>query len=470
MILFLYQLIEDNMVKTRFAPSPTGNLHIGGARTAIISWLIAHKLDGEFVLRIEDTDTVRSKPEYTDSILGSLAWLGIDYSNTPVYQTQRYDRYREVAQQLIDSGKAYRCYSTNDELTAQREAYKLQHGHDGWKYDRKWRNASQDDIRAQGDNPFTVRLKVPIDGTVSWKDLTSGAIEIPNTQLDDFIILRSDGSPTYNFCVVVDDSDMQISHVIRGQDHISNTPKQIHIYHALDKAVPVFGHIPLILNMDGSKQSKSSGATSVNHYRDLGIDEKALVNYLLLISCNDLSKEIFTKEEFVQMFDLNKLGHTPIKFDLDKLFWINQQYLKTMPDDDFIAQVQKSVNDINATNANSGNWLALKQGVVERSKTSNDFKDLIAPILNWDASKIKDEPIKSAMDNLLKLDVFDKTTIHDSLKNTATELGIKFGDLAKPLRNLVFPDSKLSLDDMLIFVGKDNIANALNVKPGVKFR
>jgi glutamyl-tRNA synthetase len=458
------------MVRTRFAPSPTGNLHIGGARTAIISWLIAHKLGGEFVLRIEDTDTARSKPEFTENILNSLAWLGIDYSNAPVYQTQRYDRYREVAQALLDSGKAYRCYSTNEELNTQREAYKQQHGHDGWKYDRKWRNASQDDIRAQGDKPFTIRLKVPIDGTASWKDLTSGAIEIPNTQLDDFIILRSDGSPTYNFCVVVDDSDMEISHVIRGQDHISNTPKQIHIYHALDKAVPVFGHIPLILNIDGSKQSKSSGATSVNHYRDLGIDEKALVNYLLLISCNDLSKEIFTKEEFVQMFDLNKLGHTPIKFDLDKLTWINQQYIRAMADDDFIATASQSVADVVATNPNDANWLALKQGVVERSKTIHDFRDLIVPILNWDASQMKNEPIKSAMENLLKLDVFDKSTIHDNLKDTATQLGIKFGDLAKPLRNLVFPDSKLSLDDMLIFVGKDNIAQALNVKVTPKIR
>ena len=445
------------MVKTRFAPSPTGHLHIGGARTAIISWLIAQKLGGEFVVRIEDTDTMRSKPEYTDSILSSLKWLGIDHVGELTYQTQRYARYQEVAQSLLDKGLAYRCYSTNEELTAQRNSYKEKHGHDGWKYDRKWRNASVQDIKAQGDKPYTVRLKVPLDGSVVWKDLTSGAIEVPNSQLDDFIILRSDASPTYNFCVVVDDSDMEITHVIRGQDHISNTPKQIHIYRALDKAVPVFGHIPLILNIDGSKQSKSSGATSVNYYRDLGVGRDSLVNYLLLISCNDLSQEIFTKEEFVSLFNLDKLGHTPIKFDLDKLMWINQQYLRQMTDNEFAQAMQ----DKTGSSAVTDNWTVLRQGVLERSKTVLDFTDLVKPLLAWNQEALNSFPIHDCVTDLLKLDSFTVEAVHDSMQATVTRLGIKFGELAKPLRNLVFTDAKLPLAEMLVFVGQDNLRNAL---------
>lgn len=447
------------MVTTRFAPSPTGHLHIGGARTAIISWLIAEKLDGNFVLRIEDTDTIRSKPEYTESILSSLKWLGINHSNDLVYQSQRYSRYQEVAQELLDKGLAYRCYSTNEELNLQREEYKKNHGHDGWKYDRKWREVTT----IQGNNPYTIRLKVPLDGTVSWNDLTSGLIEIPNKQLDDFIILRSDGSPTYNFCVVVDDTDMDVSHVIRGQDHISNTPKQIHIYNALNKSVPVFGHIPLILNIDGSKQSKSSGATSVNYYKSLGITKEALVNYLLLISCNDIDKEIFTKEEFVEMFDLNKLGNTPIKFDLDKLMWINQQHLKSMSDDEFTSIILDKLNQQHDktswtfSDINSRSWSQLKAGVIERSKTSEDFLSFVLPVLNWNPIALANYPINEGVSDLLKLDTFNAQNIHDSLKATATRLNIKFGELVKPFRNEVFPGSTIPLADMIEFIGKMDI-------------
>lgn len=451
------------MVKTRFAPSPTGNLHIGGARTALVSWLIAKKLGGEFVLRIEDTDTVRSKPEYTESILNSLNWLGIDYANKGnlVYQTQRYTRYQQVAHDLVAKGLAYHCYATNDELDSQRKAYKATHGHDGWKYDGMWRNASQNDILAQAGNPYTIRLKVPQNGTVAWQDLTikGGKVEIPNSQLDDFIILRSDGSPTYNFCVVVDDTDMGITHVIRGQDHISNTPKQIHIYNALGYKLPIFGHIPLILNIDGSKQSKSSGATSVNYYKDMGISKDALINYLLLISCNNLDNEIFSVDEFVKMFDLDKLGANPIKFDLDKLLWINQQYLKNMTDNDFsqslIAQITNSNPSLD--DASSLNWLKLKSAILERSKTVNDFLPLVLPMLNVNLTNLSDTTIK-ALQDLSNLDDFTSTKIHDCIAKTADNLGLKFGQLVKPFRQEVFPDSKLPLADMIEVLGKSNLS------------
>lgn len=460
------------MVTTRFAPSPTGHLHIGGARTAIISWLIAEKLGGDFVLRIEDTDTVRSKTEYTDSIISSLEWLGINHSNDLVYQSQRYSRYQEVANELLDKGLAYRCYSTNEELNIQREEYKKNHGYDGWKYDRKWREVNT----IQENKPYSIRLKTPLNGTVSWNDLTSGLIEIPNTQLDDFIILRSDGSPTYNFCVVVDDADMNVSHVIRGQDHISNTPKQIHIYNALNKPIPIFGHIPLILNMDGSKQSKSSGATSVNYYKSLGISKEALVNYLLLISCNNVSNEIFTKEAFVKIFDLNKLGNTPIKFDLDKLMWINQQHLKNMNDNEFTNIILDKLNQIEdkslwtISDIESRNWDKLKSSVIERSKTSEDFLSFVLPLLSWNNSSLLNYPINEAINDLLKLKDFNSQNIHDSLKLSATRLNIKFGELIKPFRNEVFPGSTLPLADMIEFIGKKDIQEVSINKHSLKIK
>lgn len=451
------------MVKTRFAPSPTGNLHIGGARTALVSWLIAQKLGGEFVLRIEDTDTVRSSEEYTKSILNSLDWLGIDYANRDnlVYQSKRYDHYSQVAHDLVNQGLAYRCYATQDQLAKQRQDYKDKHGHDGWKYDGQWRNATQEDIIAQGNAPYVIRLKVPQEGSVSWKDLTikGGKVDIPNSQLDDFIILRSDGSPTYNFCVVVDDTDMKITHVIRGQDHISNTPKQIHIYHALGKDLPIFGHIPLILNIDGSKQSKSSGATSVNYYKDLGISRDALINYLLLISCNNLDSEIFSTDDFVKMFDLDKLGANPIKFDLDKLLWINQQYLIKMNGMDFINSLNQKLDTqtYQVSHPKDLNWLKLKSAILERSKTVEDFLPLVLPMLNFNLNQLSDSTVK-ALQDLSVLDDFSSQAIHDCIAKTANDLDLKFGQLVKPFRQEVFPDSKLPLADMIEVLGKNNLS------------
>ena len=457
----------NDLIKTRFAPSPTGHLHIGGARTAIISWLIAEKFNGEFVLRIEDTDAVRSKPEYTTSIMKSLEWLSIEHSGNPVYQSQRYDRYKAAAEDLVKQGLAYYCYSTPEDLAEQRQAYKDRTGHDGWKYDRKWRDSVE--TPPAGVTPV-IRLKVPVDGSIVWNDLTKGGISIPNSQLDDFIILRSDGSPTYNFCVVVDDSDMGMSHVIRGDDHINNTPKQIHIYNALGKKVPVFGHIPLILNIDGSKQSKSSGSTSVNYYKDMGILPEAITNYLLLISCNDIGKEIFTKEEFVQLFDLNKLGATPIKFDLDKLLWINQQYLKNLNKDDFLLALLPQINSsedmgslhyINTLAQKP--WEYIMPGILERSKTLNDFKDLVMPVLEWNKAGINQPIVKEAMEYMLSKEEFTPVSIHDDLKAWTEQQGLKFGELMKPLRSQMFPDMKLPIAEVLAFIGKEELLQSLSV-------
>ena len=443
---------------TRFAPSPTGHLHIGGARTAILSWIVAHKLSGSFLLRIEDTDSVRSTKEYADSILKSLEWLDIKYDNNPpIYQSDRYEHYKEIAHELVKSGLAYYCYSSQSELDLKRTAYEKDNK-GGWKYDGKWRDSTA--VPPTGVSP-AIRLKVPYIGKVSWNDFIKGKIVIDNNQLDDFIILRSDGSPTYNFCVAVDDSDMGISHVIRGEDHIGNTPKQIYIYRALGKEVPIFGHVPLILNPNGTKMSKSDQAASLDYYKDIGILPEALTNYLLLMSCNNLKSEIMTREEFVNDFELTKLGNSPVKFDMAKLEWINQQYIKKLSLDDFkkLLFSQLGLDVVNKYKDND--WSLLQLGVSDRSKYVNDFSALVNPLLNWNQNGVTDTLVFNVLTYLLSRDNFTPTSIHDDLIVYASDNGLKFGDLMKPLRGLLFPDMKLSIPDALCFIGKDNLSKTL---------
>lgn len=469
------------MTKTRFAPSPTGNLHIGSARTAIVSWLISKKLDGKFLLRIEDTDLERSKPEYTQNMLDSLKWLNLEYDEGPYYQTQRFDRYKEAALDLVKKGKAYYCYSTPEELAKEREDYKTIHGHDGWKYNGKWKDFKG--TPPKGVKPV-IRLSVPFDGMTQWNDLVKGGISIPNKQMDDFIIMRSDGSPTYNFCVVVDDSDMKVSHVIRGEDHVSNTPKQIQIYKALDKDIPVFGHVPLILNLDGSKQSKRENAnevknddgqllpmTNLTYYKNKGILPEAMINYLLLITCNDLPKEVFTKEEFVELFKLDKLGNTPIKFDLNKLVWLNQQHMKLMSNNEFMdilnSQIINWHKDNNKQEIDLINidFTLLKSGIIERAKTTQDFIKLVEPLLNVNLSAIKNNDlIKESFERIIKLDDFSSAVIYEDMKALVTEKGLKVGDLMKPLRLEVFNNLTLPIADAIQAIGKEQFERILQSK------
>lgn len=469
------------MVKTRFAPSPTGNLHIGSARTAIVSWLISKKLDGKFLLRIEDTDIERSKPEYTQNMIDSLEWLGLEYNEGPYYQTQRFERYKEVALELVKQGKAYYCYSTPEELSKEREEYKIKHGHDGWKYNGKWRNGKED--IPKGVKPV-IRLALSVDGNTQWNDLVKGGISFPNNQLDDFIIMRSDGTPTYNFCVVVDDADMNVSHVIRGEDHISNTPKQIQIYKALGKEIPVFGHIPLILNLDGSKQSKRENAnevkedngelvpmTNLTYYKNKGILPEAMINYLLLITCNDLPKEVFTKEEFVDLFKLEKLGNTPIKFDLNKLVWLNQQHMKLMTTYDFMVKLNFQLMKWANENEKDFNYIlefdftVLQGAIIERSKTTNDFIKLVEPVLNVNLNAIKENKlIQEAIENIVKLEKFDATTIYQSFKEFVAEKGLKVGDLMKPMRLEVFNNITLPIAEAIQAIGKEKFENIVQSK------
>ena len=314
------------MIRTRFAPSPTGYLHIGGARTALFCWAYARKHGGKFILRIEDTDLERSTAESTQAILDSMQWLGLDWDEGPVRQMDRLDRYRAVAEQLIRDGHAYRCYASKEELDALREQQRARG--EKPRYDGRWRPEN-----AKGKTPPAgvtpvVRFRNPDDGDVVWRDLVKGEIRFANAELDDLVLMRADGVPTYNFGVVVDDLDMAITHVIRGDDHVNNTPRQINIYRALGPALPAFAHVPMILGADGERLSKRHGAVSVLQYRDDGYLPEALVNFLARLGWSHGDEEMFSTAQLVEWFDLEHVSRSPAQFNGEKLAWLNQQYLK----------------------------------------------------------------------------------------------------------------------------------------------
>jgi len=311
-------------VRTRFAPSPTGYLHIGGARTALFNWLFARHHGGKFILRIEDTDRERSKEEYLRDILDSLSWLGLQWDEGPYFQSQRMELYRQYAFRLLEEGKAYRCYCTPGELEEMRKRA-IEEGRKP-KYDGRCR-----DRKDHPPGPFAIRFKAPQSGVTVVEDLLRGKVTFRNEELDDLIILRSDGTPTYNFCVVVDDATMGITHVIRGDDHLNNTPRQLMIYEALGFEPPRFAHVPLILGKDRTRLSKRHGATAVSSYREQGFLPEAMVNYLARLGWSYGDQEIFSLEELIEKFSLENVSLSPAVFDLDKLLWLNAHYIKTLP-------------------------------------------------------------------------------------------------------------------------------------------
>ena len=312
------------MVRTRFAPSPTGYLHIGGARTALFSWAYARRHGGKFILRIEDTDLERSTPEAVQAILDGMHWLGLDYDEGPYYQTQHMDRYKEAIRQLLREGNAYHCYCTPEELDAMREAQRARG--EKPRYDGRWRDSIE--TPPAGIRPV-VRFKNPLDGEVAWNDLVKGRIAIANAELDDLIIARADGVPTYNFCVVVDDLDMKITHVIRGDDHVNNTPRQINILKALGATLPEYAHLSMILGDDGQKLSKRHGAVSVMQYPEEGYLQEAVLNYLARLGWSHGDEEIFSVAQFCEWFDLDHITPSAAQFNTEKLRWLNQHYMKT---------------------------------------------------------------------------------------------------------------------------------------------
>jgi len=321
-------------VKTRFAPSPTGYLHIGGVRTALYSWLHAQQNQGKFVLRIEDTDRERSTPESVDAILEGMKWIGLDYDEGPIFQTDRFDRYAEVIQQLLDQGDAYHCYCSREELDEMRE--KQRANKEKPRYNGKCRHLTE----APEGRESVIRFKNPLEGDVVIDDLIKGKIVINNRELDDLIIARSDGTPTYNLTVVVDDLDMGMTHIIRGDDHVNNTPRQINMMKALGATIPKFAHAPMILGDDGKRLSKRHGAVGVMQYRDDGYFPQAVLNYLLRLGWSHGDQEIFSRDEMIELFKIEDVNGAPSTFNTKKLIWLNEQYIKTLPVDEIITHLQ----------------------------------------------------------------------------------------------------------------------------------
>jgi len=447
-------------IRTRFAPSPTGFLHVGGARTALFCWLQARANDGVFVLRIEDTDLERSTPESVKAILDGMEWLGLDYDEGPFYQTHSFDRYAEVVQQLLDEDKAYRCYCPKERLEKLRE----QQMKEGIKprYDGKCRHL---DSIPEGIDPV-VRFRNPQGGDVVFDDLVRGRISISNDELDDLVIARPDGSPTYNFTVVVDDLDMQISHVIRGDDHINNTPRQINIYHALGGDVPLFAHVPMILGDDGARLSKRHGAVGVMQYRDDGYLPQALLNYLVRLGWSHGDQEVFSVDEMITLFDIKDVNRKASAFNTDKLDWLNQHYMKNLPAAEVAEHLAWHFADQGISTANGPSLEAVVEVQAERVKTlkemaaqSRVFFEAYDEIDPQAAKKhlrpVALEPLKAILESLKAQDDWTPAALHDVIDVVASELGVGMGKVAQPLRIAVTGSAvSPSIDKTLWLMGK----------------
>jgi len=329
------------MIRTRFAPSPTGYLHLGGARTALFNWAYARRHGGKFILRIEDTDLERSTQESEQAIFDAMKWLGLDWDEGPFFQMKRLARYREIGEGLLAKGLAYRDYTSKEELEAMREA-QVARGEKP-RYDRRWRDSKE--APPKGVTPV-LRFKNPLAGEVAWNDLVKGPIAVSNEELDDLVLLRADGVPTYNFGVVVDDIDMAMTHVIRGDDHVNNTPRQINLYRALGADLPLFGHVPMILGADGQRLSKRHGAVSVMQYKDDGFLPDAMVNYLARLGWSHGDEEIFSREQLVEWFDLAHVSKSAARWDPEKLKWLNGEYLRRMPDAEIAAHLEREKPEV----------------------------------------------------------------------------------------------------------------------------
>ena len=361
-------------VRTRFAPSPTGYLHLGGARTALYSWAYARHFGGTFILRIEDTDLERSTPEAVQAILDGMKWLGLEHDEGPFYQMQRMDRYREVVKGMLDAGTAYLCYCSPDEVEAMRE--RMRAAGEKPRYDGTWRPEPGKTLPAvpEGVKPV-VRFKNPLDGEVTWVDVVKGPITIGNKELDDLVIARPDGTPTYNFCVAVDDWDMQITHVLRGDDHVNNTPRQINILRALGAELPQYGHLPMILGADGQKLSKRHGAVSVMEYPEQGYLPEAMLNYLARLGWSHGDDEIFSMQQFTEWFNLEHLTASAAQFNPEKLGWLNNHYIK-QTDNERLAQLALPKLERDGARFDGAPALPTVLGLMkERVNTINELAD-----------------------------------------------------------------------------------------------
>jgi glutamyl-tRNA synthetase len=452
-------------VRTRFAPSPTGYLHIGGARTALYCWLYAHKTKGTFILRIEDTDLERSTPESVQAILEGMAWLNLNYDEGPYYQTKRFDRYHEVIEQLLASGDAYRCFCSKERLEKLREeqiANKEKPRYDGFCRHRT----------TPGEGSYVIRFKNPVDGVVEFDDLIRGKLTFSNAELDDLIIARSDGSPTYNFTVVVDDMDMKITHVIRGDDHINNTPRQINILRALGVTPPLYAHAPMILGSDGKRLSKRHGAVGVMQYREDGYLPEALLNYLVRLGWSHGDQEIFSIPELIEFFDIKDINRAPGAINPEKLLWLNQHYLKTSDPEHVAKELAWHMQQIGVDVKNGPALTDIIKLQAERIKTLREMAELsryfYEDVVVSDELKAQFTPelmpvLKDFRDHLDKLEAWTKEGIHEVLKNAAETHGLKMGKIAPLVRIAVTGGTvSPSIDATIQLLGKERAVERLN--------
>lgn len=457
-------------VRTRFAPSPTGFLHIGGARTALFSWAFARKHKGDFILRIEDTDVARSTPEAVQAILDGIDWLGLDFDEGPFYQMQRMDRYKLAIQKMLDEGNAYYCYCTKDELDAMRE-HQMQVGLKP-KYDGTWRPESGKTLPTPPEGvPPVVRFKNPKEGKVSWLDLVKGEISVSNQELDDLIIARADGTPTYNFCVVVDDWEMGITHVIRGDDHVNNTPRQINLLRALSAPVPEYAHLSMILGDDGQKLSKRHGAVSVMQYSEDGYLPEAVLNYLARLGWSHGDDEIFDMQQFCEWFDLNHITPSAAQFNTEKLNWLNAHYIKQLD----ISKLETLVRArLSSENVDVENGTKLANAIALYRDRANNLNQLAGAIKFFYGKPLIDQgayekhvtpdviPILKAMTDALSEIVWDAESIHGVIDATAKNNALKFPKIAMPLRVMLTGEAQSpSIDTVMSLLGKNEVLSRM---------
>jgi glutamyl-tRNA synthetase len=470
--------------RVRFAPSPTGYLHVGGARTALFNWLYARKTGGRFILRIEDTDQERSTPEHTQVILDGLTWLGLDWDFGPLFQADFVERHRGDAERLLASGKAYRCFCTREELEAQRKA--TTHGGEAFRYDRRCDRLPPAEVEtrvAQG-MPFVVRFRMPHE-EIAWEDAVHGRISFQGHDLDDLVILRTDRTPIYNLAVVSDDIAMQVTHVIRGDDHISNTPKQIALYQALGAPVPIFAHVPMILGADGKKLSKRHGATAVGDYQHQGILPAAMRNFLALLGWSPgEDREIMSGEEMIALFSLEGIQKKPAVFDTVKLEWMNGQYLSSMPAAELVALVLKELDGMGI--ASGGDGIApVIEAVKARSRTILDVARQVAVRLDPSRAQLDEKGRKlvdkmgggyarslgMAADTLRGIPEgqWAPERILEALRRRVEQEGMNLGDLLQPIR-VALTGSTVSepVNELLAVVGRAKALERLGVAAGAR--
>ena len=453
-------------VVTRFAPSPTGYLHVGSARTALYSWLYARRMGGSFILRIEDTDLERSTPEAVQAILDGMAWLDLNYDQGPFYQTQHFDRYKEVAEQLLKEGKAYRCYCSKARLEALRT--EQMEKKEKPRYDGLCRNA-----HGVQDGPYVIRFANPQEGVVEFDDLIRGKLIFSNDELDDLIIVRSDGAPTYNFTVVVDDWDMKVTHVIRGDDHINNTPRQINILRALGATPPIYAHLAMILGADGKKLSKRHGAVSVMTYREDGFLPEALINYLVRLGWSHGDQEIFSMQEMIEYFDVSAVHKSAAAFSPEKLLWLNHHYIKTSSPERVAEELAWHMEREGIDFSKGPALTDIVKAQCERAKTIKEMAEKSRyfyeeVVYNQEALRKSVTPdvipaLVAIRDGLAGLEGWNKEAIHQVVASVTEAMSLKLGKVAQPIRVAVTGDTvSPSIDITLELLGRNKTLQRLD--------